>query len=234
MFFKILLRYPTTSYSKIIAIAQSVYNNSDHRAIYSLKPHRVHFDNAAASFVLRNNLKKYEHHKKGASSIYCNLSKDQRLNIGDTVRLRNPKPIIRKESSVFFPSVTEETFKITNICKKDFPYVYQLSGKQRRYYAWHLVKVNEKIIQQAQNYKKNPLTLQKLYVKNAFLRPSRHLRSGRATNSDLVYAIQKDNSDTVEYVSKNVLSSYIKLFGKDAINYDKQFFENPTMKSYVI
>ena len=182
---------------------------------------------------MRNDLKKYEYHRRGAASIYCNLSKDQQLKIGDSVRLKNPKPIIRKESSVFYPSVTEETFKIVNICKKNFPYLYQLAGKPKRYYAWHLIKVDKKIIKLAEQNKEKSLTPQKLYIENAFLRPSRHLRSGQPMDSDLVYAIQKDDNPT-EYVSKNVLSSYIKLFGSDIIHYDKQFFEDPAMKNFII
>ena len=99
---------------------------------------RCQNDSYVASLVLRSRLKKSETHQKKASNIFHRLSNSQKLKLNDQVRIRNPRKIIQKESSIFNPIIGNINYSIIHIDKKKFPYIYSLDNIKKKFYSWHI------------------------------------------------------------------------------------------------
>ena len=230
IFFRLLLRFPSEKYTNLIHLTQIAFNSRAHSGIFNETPHRAqHFD-YTASKILRKKLKEHEQHQTENQSIFRNLKESQKLKLGDTVRLKHPKQIIRKESSVFTPQVSRELFTVTRIDRSKFPYIYSLDhNENKRYYAWSLSKVDPLIITQAETYQKDlARTKPVILVKNVTQRKNIMLRSGKtliAPHHELTYEIEKNGQR--EFVDINTLNLYKKLFGEHVLQYDQNVLENP-------
>ena len=136
IFFRLLLRFPTEKYSNLIHLTQICYNSTRHSALFNQTPHRVQVDAHMACLVMQKQLRQYSAHQLQTCKMLQNLKSSARLSLGDTVRIRTEKSIIRKESSVFSPQLTEELHVVTKIDRSKLPYVFTLDSKDSmRYYA---------------------------------------------------------------------------------------------------
>ena len=201
-------------------------------------PHRAHFDNYVSSKILRKNLQIYRENQEEAKNIFERLDNDKILKIGDKVRLKLTKQIIRKESGLFNPLVSEEIFEISNINSDRFPKSYLLKEFENRFfYAWNLVKVDERIIQEAKKQKKKHLVLQDeastISVLDIKKRESDMLRSKKIlpSKSEIMYEIL--HKDEKQFVTKDTLLLFKKMFNDNVLKYSAKF-DTPEFQQYRI
>ena len=198
-------------------------------------------DPHACSIVLRKLLRRYEAHKQASYSMYQSLPTDQRLQIDDKCRLRFRKMLIRKESSVFAPSVSKEVYTITEIDKSKLPYLYKINnGKNQLYYAWNLLKVDKdmlaKISEPIERNKNQQTKAQPIKVQMV-VNETKQLKNGKKipNPSGAMYKIQKENETKGgEYVTKNTLMKYKELFGDNILQYDEIFMSDPYYKNFIV
>ena len=62
------------------------------------------------------------------------------------------------------------------------------------------------------------------------------LRSGKLIHNsvDMMYEIQKDENGDTEFVTKNTLLEYKKLFGNNILEYDDKLTTDPYYKPFII
>ena len=229
IFFRLLLRFPSEKYAHLIHLTQVAFNSRAHAGIFNETPHRAqHFD-YTASRILRKTLKDQQRHQAENQSVFRNLKETQKIKLGDSVRIKQPKQVIRKESSVFAPQVSGEIFTITRVDRSKFPYIYTLNNNEnKRYYAWSLSKVDPSILAQAETHQKNLAQKQPvIIVRNVTPSSNIVLRSGKAlvNPQELTYEIEKNGQR--EFVDKRTLSLYKKLFGKHIFQFEQTVLENP-------
>ena len=236
IFFRLLARYPTENYSNILKICQVIYNNKTHRGIYFFTPHRVHHDTNIASTVMRKNLRIYEDHERESRNMFQSLAKDQKLSLGDKVRLRRRKSLISKESEIFYPRVSTEIYTIEKIKREKFPYLYILKGLNKQFYAFQLLKSNELTINNStQKNSTKHTTLpptQKIKIINAVAKNDKQTRTGRSYGKQIVYEISIN--DKKEFVDTQTLLLYKKLFSNAIFEYDNTFYLNPELKKLIV
>ena len=159
------------------------------------------------------------------------------------MRIRTEKSIIRKESSVFSPQLTEELHVVTKIDRSKLPYVFTLDSKDSmRYYAWSLVKVDRTVhslLQEKSKY--SPVIANKvennsmIRVLNIIPQKTIALRSGRSLISptNVMYHINRNGSE--EYVDKPTMLLYKKLFSSNIkFLYDDHLLRDPLYRSHII
>ena len=180
-------------------------------------------------------------HQKEAFGRYQLLRESQKIKIGDKVRLRNVKPLIRKESAVFNPHTSETVYRVVDIKNKFLPYQYVLDGLSKTYYGWNLVKVSPSILSisdtsnktttpNKQQQNKPVITVQNILPKT----DSTKLRSGRVLTHpfDMTYDILKDNER--QFVDKETLQLYKRLFGAQILQYNEDLLNDPKKNKHVI
>lgn len=186
----------------------------------------------------------HEHktHQEGAFERYQLLRESQKLKLHDFVRLRNVKPLIRKESAVFFPHTSEKVYKIVGIKNQFLPYQYELEGLSKTYYGWNLAKVSPSILSLSsavtdktptpdnQQNKKPVITVQNILPKT----DSTKLRSGKVLTHpyDMTYDILKD--DERQFVGKETLQLYKRLFGSQILQYNEALLSDPKKNKHII
>lgn len=228
IFFRLLIRFPSQRYSNLIHLTQIAYNSKPHSGIFHETPHRAqHFD-YTASKILRKILEEYKEHQEEAQSLFRNLKEFQKIKLGDSVRIRHPKQLIRKESSVFTPQVTSEIYTITRVDRTKLPYVYSLNNNEnKRYYAWSLLKVSPDIVSKVETYQKEQAEKNPIIILKSIMPQTTSLRSGKTLihPQDLTFEIEKNGQQ--EFVDKNTLVLYKKLFGSNVLQYDQSVLDNP-------
>ena len=206
-------------------------------------------DPHSCSIVLRKLLKQQKEHRQASYSMYQSLPTDMRLNIDDKVRIRFRKGLIRKESSVFTPLVSQEIYSITEIDKSRLPYLYKINnGQDRKYYAWNLLKIDDSMLTKITQLTKGirpdqtgpdqtrPNDQQKRIIVQNIINETKQLRNGKkiVDPSGAMYKIQKDGSTAGEYVTKNTLLKYKELFGADILKYDEVLRTDPYYKDFIV
>lgn len=239
IFFRLLLRFPTVkNYEHLIHLTQITFNSRIHR-MTGFTPHFLQTFDYAAGQHLRNVLHEDKVHQKKAFDKYQLLRESQKLRLGDEVRIRNTKPLIRKESAVFFPQTTETVHKITHVDTSRLPYTFQVEGSRLRHYGWNLVKVSPTILnilneneqQQTANTQNKPV----IRVQNIIPQTDTNkLRSGKKlTHSyEMTYDIVKDGER--QFVDKEILQLYKRLFGSRILQYDTALLNDPQKLKHVI
>ena len=241
IFFRYLLKFPTIkNYQHIIHLTQIAFNSSKHRGLYQLTPHFVHHFDYAASLVLRKSLRDYKSHQSDAFLRYQSLHENKRLKLHDVVRIRYPKKLIRKESSVFYPQTSEKTYRITKISTAKIPYVYFLDDDlTRRYYGWNLMRVNpitttENIRIEKEMSTNHSTSRPIIVVKNIIPGSDHKLRSGRMLLHPFEMTYDTLKNGVREFVDANTLKLYKRLFGQNILQYDQLVLDNPDLKKHII
>lgn len=242
IFFTLLLRFPTVkNYEHLIHLTQISHNSRKHRST-NFSPHFLQTFDYAAGVHFRNVLQKDKEHQENAFNKYQLLRESQKLKINDKVRIKNTKPLIRKESSVFFPQTTDSVHTITKVNTNRLPYTFEVDNISRlTYYGWHLVKVNPMILdilnneQPADNHPSN--TPHKPVIKIQNIIPqidSNKLRSGKALTHGyaMTYDIVIDGKR--QFVDKEILQLYKRLFGSRILQYDKGLLDDPQKLKHII
>ena len=236
LFFRLLLRYPTEKYTNLIHLTEIAFNNRPNSGIFNYTPHRVqHFDHTA-SIVLQKSLLKYKKHQVASLSVFQNLKESQKLKIQDLVRIRLPKQLIRKESAVFTPQVSEEIFTITKVDRSRLPYIYTLNhNESKKHYAWSLMKIDPSILNKGESLKHEMATQKpNIVVQNITPKQQNTLRNGKIIYhpSDVTYEVEKNG--VKEFVDKATLLLYKKLFGVHTLQYSPHLKENPSSRPYIL
>ena len=192
-------------------------------------------DTHQSSLVLRKHLKETNQHQLRCYSVFQNLNEHQKLEPNDSVRIRNRKKLIRKEASIFHPQVSHEVYTIERIRKDKLPYLYQLHEiKDRFFYGWQLVKVDRSLLkyadQQKQQQQQN--SQQIIEIVNATKRPSKILRNNKVYGDEIIYEVIHNGQK--EYLDKNTLLLYQKLFKPTILRYAKSFYTDPNMSNLII
>ena len=237
IFFRILVRHPSLQYQKVLHLTEVVLNSTPSRAIYNYKPHRAHFDNFISCKILRQNLEAYRKNQEEAKSVFERLDNDKILKIGDKVRLKLTKQIIRKESGLYNPLVSKEVFEIIDINSDRFPKSYRLKELpgHRLFYAWNLVKVDERIIQEAEKQKKHLILqddeISTISVLDIKIRESNMLRSNKIlpSKSEIMYIILHKGEK--QFVTKETLLLFKKMFNDDVLKFSAKFY-TPEFQQY--
>ena len=243
IFFTLLLRYPTVkNYEHLIHLTQVSHNSRKHRST-NFSPHFLQTFDYAAGIHFRNVLQEDTTHQEKAFTKYQLLRESQKLKINDTVRIKNTKPLIRKESAVFYPQTTESVHTITRVDTTRLPYTFEVDNNSRlKYYGWHLVKVNPTLLgilnnneQPTDNQTSN--TRHKPVIKIQNIIPqiiSNKLRSGKALTHgyEMTYDIVKDGER--QFVDKEILQLYKRLFGSQILQYDKALLNDPQKMKHII
>ena len=126
-------------------------NTSDHSislpictGIFGLTPHKAHFCTHASSTIARRLLTKNNRRQTASKQFFNNLASWQQIEIRDYVRVKNSQQLIKKESAVFYRATTEEVYRVGDVDRTQWPYLYSLEtypDKNRKFYAWQLSKV---------------------------------------------------------------------------------------------
>ena len=231
------------NYEHLIHLTQVSFNSRVHRSTSFTTHFHQCFDYAAGVY-LRRALREDKIHQKKAFDRYQLLRESQKLRLGDHVRVRNTKPIIRKESAVFFPHTSESVHVITSIDTRRLPYSFVIDNNPKlRYYGWNLVKVSPSILAIAQNNKQNMdnqrmnNTQHKPVIRVQNILPqttSNKLRSGKTLTHayEMTYDIVKDGER--EFVDKEILQLYKRLFGSQILQYDQSLLDDPQKQKHVI
>lgn len=230
------------NYEHLIHLTQISHNSRKHRST-NFSPHFLQTFDYAAGVHFRKVLQEDKTHQEKAFNKYQLLRDSQKLKINDKVRIKNTKPLIRKESAVFFPQTTDSVHTITKVDTTRLPYTFEVDNVSRlKYYGWHLVKVNPTILdilnndeQPTGNQSTNPLHKPIIKIQNIIPQiDSNKLRSGRAlTHSYLMtYDIVKNGER--QFVDKEILQLYKRLFGSRILQYDKALLEDPQKLKHII
>ena len=170
--------------------------------------------------------------------MFQSLAKDQKLLLGDKVRLRRRKALISKESEIFYPRLSTEIYTIKKIKKEKFPYLYILEGlKHKQFYAFQLLKSNELMLK-TRAQKRTPTESitqppsQKIKVNNAVVKNDKQTRTGRSYGTQIVYEITIN--DKKEFIDKQTLLLYKKLFSNAVFEYDNSFYRDPELKKLIV
>lgn len=242
LFFRFLLRFPTVkNYEHLIHLTQIAFNSKSHKGLFQFNPHLVqHFD-YAASVVFRKSLVTYEKHQSDAFLRYQTLHENRKLKINDVVRIRYPKKLIRKESSVFYPQVSEETYVIKKILTQRLPYQYILENRptDEKFYAWSLMKVNpliekENDLHENKAIKEKSLSKPVIVVNNIIPQVESKLRSGKKYAHAFEMSYDITNNGTRQFVDGNTLKLYKRLFGPKILTYDQDILNDSHLKKYII
>ena len=193
-------------------------------------------------------MKEHRKHQREALDRYQLLSESQKIKVGDFVRIRHTKPLIRKESAVFFPHTSESVFKVTEVKNQYLPYSYVLNDNtSKTYYGWSLVKVSPSILDMASRTSHNPVMRQNSHptnqssdkpvitVQNIVAKTdSKKLRSGKVLTHafDMTYDILKDGER--QFVDKETLKLYKRLFGSQILQYDETLLNDPEKAKHII
>lgn len=199
-------------------------------------PHKAHFDTPTASIIFRKNLNVYNLHERESKNLFQSLPNDQKLAVGDRVRLKYEKAVIRKESEIFNPRLSNEIYTVKEILKKKFPYFYTLNElKSRKFYAFQLHKSNHLIINNRAQRNPSPFstppTKRTILVKAATEKDSKTTRTGQSYGRAIVYEIVKNNK--TEYVDKDTLLLYKRLFS-NVLEYDDSFYSNSELTKLIV
>ena len=229
------------NYEHLIHLTQVSFNSRKHRST-GFSPHFLQTFDYAAGVYFRKVLQEDRTHQEKAFNKYQLLRESQKLQLGDQVRIKNTKPLIRKESAVFYPQTTDSVHTITKIDTRRLPYTFQVDGKAFKYYGWHLVKITPSILSIINNNeqptdKPTSNTLHKPVIKVQNIIPqtdSTKLRSGRTlTHSyEMTYDIVKDGER--QFVDKEILQLYKRLFGSRILQYDKTLLNDPQKIKHII
>ena len=184
-------------------------------------------------------MKIYRGNQEKAKNIFERLDNDKILKIGDKVRLKLTKQIIRKESGLYNPLVSKEIFEISNINSDRFPKSYCLKELEHRlFYAWNLVKIDERIVKEAEKQEKKHLILQDeetstISVLDIKKRESDMIRSKKIlpSKSEIMYEIL--HKDEKQFVTKDTLLLFKKMFNDNVLKYSAKF-DTPEFQQYRI
>ena len=188
-----------------------------------------------SSLVLRKHLKATNQHQESSSSLFQSLPKDQKLGLLDRVRLKNPKPLIRKESSIFYPSLSNNIYTVQRIKRDRFPYLYCLAEiPNRTFYAWQLVKIDENLSNYAikKREEQKETSNQIIDIKNVTKNPSKILRNNKPYGTEYIYEIVHNNS--TQFVDRDTLILYKKLFHPTILRYSNTFYTDPNLKNLIV
>ena len=246
IFFHLLLKFPTVkNYEHLIHLTQTTFNARCHRAT-GFSPHFLHCFDYAAGLHFRNILQEHKTHQREAFDKYNLLRESQKIKIHDKVRVRNNKPLIRKESAVFFPQTSETVYEVTDIKTQSLPYVYVLNGNySKTFYGWNLVKVSPSILdinlrnphdttnktKPSDSQQNKPvITVQNILQKT----DSTKLRSGKVLTHafDMTYDILKDGER--QFVDKETLRLYKRLFGSQVLQYSEALLNDPQKSKHIV
>ena len=230
------------NYEHLIHLTQISFNSRVHRST-GFSPHFHHTFDYAAGLYLRKILHDDKVHQEQAFGKYQLLRDSQKLKLGDHVRIKNTKPLIRKESAVFFPQTSESVHKIIGIDTRRLPYTFQVENSKLKYYGWNLVKVSPtilNIIKEGEQSTENTTTTNSQHkpiirVQNILPQTdSNKLRSGKMlTHSyEMTYDIVKDGER--QFVDKEILQLYKRLFGSRILQYDQALLNDPQKVKHII
>ena len=236
VFFRILIRHPSLQYDKVVHLTEVVLNSTPSRAIAYYTPHRVQFDNYISSKVLRQQLQLYRKNQEEAKNVFERLDNDKTFKIYDKVRLKLTKQIIRKESGLFNPLVSKEVFEISAVNSDRYPWSYRLKELpgHRLFYAWNLVKVDERILKEAD--KQKHLVLQNdettsIDVIDIKKRESNMLRNKKILPSKSEIMFEILHKGERQFVTKETLLLFKKMFDDDVLKYSMKF-DLPEFQQY--
>ena len=163
--------------------------------------------------------------QKKARKMYENKPNEQILRVHDAVRLKLQRRLIRKESSLFNPLISKEIYHISKINSDRFPYKYALQEIPGKFwYAWNLQKIDENIFKEAEKIKGEFLKNSKnstIMVNDVIFRDTKMLRSGKNRSSEIMYKIM--HNDHVEFLTKENLLLYKKIFSDNTLQYSPKF-----------
>jgi len=240
IFFRLLLQFPTVkNYEHLIHLTQISFNSRIHSST-GFAPHFHQTFDYAAGLYLRRILHEDRIHQEKAFDKYHLLRESQKLRVDDKVRIRNPKPLIRKESAVFFPHTSETVHVITGIDTRRLPYSFEVDhNKNIKWYGWNLVKVAPSILNIIHETEQTTTssTPQKPVIKVLNILPqtdSNKLRSGKTLTHayEMTYDIIKDGER--QFVNKEILNLYKRLFGSQILQYDEELLRNTQMQKHII
>ena len=243
IFFRLLLRFPTVkNYEHLIHLTQISFNSRVHSST-GFTPHFHQTFDYAAGLYLRRILHEDKIHQTKAFDKYHLLRESQKLRVHDKVRIRNTKPLIRKESSVFFPHTSQTVHVITAIDTRRLPYSFEVDhNKKIKWYGWNLVKVSPSILniiheseQPNTNTTSSPHHKPVIKVLNILPQTdSTKLRSGKTLTHayEMTYDIVKDGER--QFVNKEILNLYKRLFGPRILQYDEKLLVDTQMRKHII
>ena len=230
------MKYPNLRYDKVIALTEIISNNEPTAPNFGFTAARCHFDNFICSKILRKRLMMDKKKQEQARNVYENLADDRKLKVHDAVRLKFQKTLIRKESSLFNPLVSKEIYHINQCDSTRLPAKYSLKEIPNRYwYSWHLQKVDENILKEAEKTKKEILKNNNdnsiIIVNDVIFRDTKTLRSGKNLSHEVMYEILHENRK--EYLTKENLLLYKKIFSNNTLQYSPKF-DLKEFQQYVI
>ena len=231
------MRYPNLHYDKVIAMTEIISNNEPSLANFGFNPSRCQFDNYISSTVLRKRLMIDKKKQEQARRVYESLADDQKLKPNDAVRLKLQKTLIRKESSLFNPLISKEIYHIDRCDSTRLPVKYSLKEmpKTKFWYSWNLQKIDENILKEAEKTKKEILKTDNnnstIMVNDIIFRDTKTLRSGKNLQHQVMYEIMHKNHK--EYLTKENLLLYKKIFSNDTLQYSPKF-DLKEFQQYVI
>lgn len=205
--------------------------------IFGLTPYKAHFCTHGSSIVARKLLSRHNKHQRLSKKTFDNLSKWQKIDTHDYVRVKTTPKLIQKESAVFYRATSDEQYQVTQVDRSEWPYVYSLGNfpiKNRRFYAWQLIKSKSK--ESSLPTDPHDLTTtnsEKIQVTNAIVTHPNRLRSTKSYSSTPEVTYQIFRNGKQEFVTESDLRLFKKLFGKHTLKYSTNF-DQPHMEAYKI
>jgi hypothetical protein len=242
LFFSYTIKFKTLKLENILQLIQQRYNHRIHSSLFGFTPYQVHFDSHAASIVVTKMNRSFRRSQHQSKLIYMNKPYFQRFQIGDMVFLKSKKTPFDKEFSLR----QSRPYKISNIDKTFFPYLYRLKGilnimgdnKPRRFYSHELSKTNFHLLEKDLNLQYNVQTPFKVQVLDAkYDTFSKTLRSGRVIekpNFDRVmYFVKRGDHSEPQWLEKSQLTDLQNNLGPNAFQFHEKFRE-PSYASFSV
>ena len=224
IFFRILFEFKTLSFEKVLELAQVVYNHRKHRSLYGKTPQEVHFDSHTSSEICKKLIARTQERQTRLTNIFS-LKKKQVYHVGDRVLLKRKRATFYKQDLTKHNMFETEVRKITQVDKSCLPYLYSITGSDKKYYFFELKKVGAEYGSLESSVQSTETS--KIFVEDFNFEQLPLLRSGRiiANRNPIVYTIRR--GEKTETVSAQHLKFFKKFLGKQVLTYSEKFKQHP-------
>ena len=171
----------------------------------------------------------YRQHQLMSMELFSHVKPRDVITVNSRVKVQKLRSVFRKFQPLHSPLWSEEIYTVTKIDKQKFPFVYEVTGLKKKFYAFQLLKVSEYYPLERKNSLETRILVQKCVVPSRFT-----LRSGRKTvlnDENVIYTILKDN--VVSTVDKEELIRFKRSLGNDVLVYSP-FFSKPANLKFIV
>ena len=226
--FHILYIYSTLRIDNVVKLCNEIYNLKGHRSLENYCPRDVHFDKHIACKIARLNSLNFQKHRSECMAAEAKLPIQDTLKIGQKVKLRMQRSIFRKHQPLKLSLWSENVYRIVDIDRNNYPYLYSIDKHHKRFYAFELLALPEIYPIDIPSIRKS-----KILVDSYHFPSTPYLRSGKTKKNtdEPIYSILKQGQ--VQSATKAELANYKHLMGENSLAYSS-FFNDPKNAKFIV